>query len=182
MGRRPDLLSCFFKSRANVPVRERPSGFAAGKAAKRQACCGSNKHIRRKQQGFNWIMRICCLCKLNRGLQNLEFSRKGNEFILFASAKRTKKQPGLRPATSVQNSMDYVFFVLLPFFVPKPACVATRFFGCFEPVRKGCCTSDARLMFFENRMLYSKLTRRNVFKKGSCSLSLLRWEFVFAVC
>ena len=27
---------------------------------------------------------------------------KGNEFILFASAKRTKKQPGLRPATSVQ--------------------------------------------------------------------------------
>ena len=109
-------------------------------------------------------------------------SRKGDGFILFASAKRTKKQPGLRPATSVQNSMDYVFFVLLPFFVPKPACVATRFFGCFEPVRKGCCTSDARLMFFENRMLYSKLTRRNVFKKGSCSLSLLRWEFVFAVC
>ena len=34
---------------------------------------------------------------------------KGNEFILFASAKRTKKQPGLRPATSVQNSIDYVF-------------------------------------------------------------------------
>ena len=109
MGRRPDLLSCFFKSRANVPVRERPSGFAAGKAAKRQACCGSNKHIRRKQQGFNWIMRICCLCKLNRGLQNLEFSRKGNEFILVASAKRTKKQPGLRPATSVQNSMEKYF-------------------------------------------------------------------------
>ena len=34
---------------------------------------------------------------------------KGNGFILFASAKRTKKQPGLRPATSVQNSIDYVF-------------------------------------------------------------------------
>ena len=50
MGRRPDLLSCFFKSRANVPVRERPSGFAAGKAAKRQACCGSNKDIRRRRQ------------------------------------------------------------------------------------------------------------------------------------
>ena len=29
-------------------------------------------------------------------------SRKGDGFILFASAKRTKKQPGLRPATSVQ--------------------------------------------------------------------------------
>ncbi len=32
----------------------------------------------------------------------MESSRKGDGFILFASAKRTKKQPGLRPATSVQ--------------------------------------------------------------------------------
>ena len=39
----------------------------------------------------------------------MESSRKGDGFILFASAKRTKKQPGLRPATSVQNSIDYVF-------------------------------------------------------------------------
>ena len=36
-------------------------------------------------------------------------SRKGDGFILFASAKRTKKQPGLRPATSVQNSMEKYF-------------------------------------------------------------------------
>ncbi len=28
------VLSCFFKSRENVPVRERPSGSAVGKAAK----------------------------------------------------------------------------------------------------------------------------------------------------
>ena len=33
---------------------------------------------------------------------------KGNEFILFASAKRTKKQPGLRPATSVQIAGRYI--------------------------------------------------------------------------
>ena len=97
MGRRPALLSCFFKSRANVPVRERPSGFAAGKAAKRQACCGSNKHIRRKQQGFNWIMRICCLCKLNRGLQNLESSRK--ETVLFFSLLRKEPKVAQRVAT-----------------------------------------------------------------------------------
>ena len=64
----------------------------------------------------------------------------------------------LRPATSVQNSMDYVFFVLLPFFVPKPACVATRFFGCFEPVRKGYCSEDARLMFFGKGLPHCKLT------------------------
>ena len=42
------------------------------------------------------------LCELIRGLQNLESPCKGDGFILFASAKRTKKQPGLRPATSVQ--------------------------------------------------------------------------------
>ena len=36
-------------------------------------------------------------------------SRKGNGFILFASAKRTKKQPGLRPATSVQSSTEECF-------------------------------------------------------------------------
>jgi len=35
---------------------------------------------------------------------------KGKRFyVLFASAKRTKKQPGLRPATSVQNSMEKYF-------------------------------------------------------------------------
>ena len=35
---------------------------------------------------------------------------KGNGFILFASAKRTKKQPGLRPATSVQIAGRYSIF------------------------------------------------------------------------
>ena len=49
-------------------------------------------------------------------------------------------------------------------------------------MRKGCCTSDARLILFENGLLYCKLTGANVFKKGSCSLSWLRWEFIFAVC
>ena len=70
------------------------------------------------------------LCgELLRGLQNLEAPLhakraaptganfllvrkfpKGNEFILFASAKRTKKQPGLRPATPVQIAgRDSVF-------------------------------------------------------------------------
>ena len=66
---------------------------------------------------------------LNRGLQNLETPLhaqraaptganfllirkfpKGNGFILFASAKRTKKQPGLRPATSVQIAGRAIIF------------------------------------------------------------------------
>ena len=37
----------------------------------------------------------------------MESSRKEDGFILFASAKRTKKQPGLRPATSVQIAGRY---------------------------------------------------------------------------
>ena len=44
-------------------------------------------------KGFNWIVRGCCFCALIRGLQNLESSRKGNEFILFACTKRTKSTP-----------------------------------------------------------------------------------------
>ena len=59
-GRHPALLSCFFKSRANVPVRERPSGFAAGKAAQRQAIVATATKIAAaggreaaKRQGFN---------------------------------------------------------------------------------------------------------------------------------
>ena len=110
---------------------------------------------------------------------------KRNGFILFASTKRTgssRRAAALSTPGDGSKLYRLYFFVTFLAFVPKQAYGATRFFGCFEPVRKGCCGADARLMFFENRMLYSKLTRRNVFKKGSCSLSLLRWEFVFAVC
>ena len=42
------------------------------------------------------------LPRQGRAFHAMESSRKGDGFILFASAKRTKKQPGLRPATSVQ--------------------------------------------------------------------------------
>ena len=105
-------------------------------------------------------------------------------YVLFASTKRTgssRRAAALSTPGDGSKLYRLYFFVTFLAFVPKQAYGATRFFGCFEPVRKGCCGADARLMFFENRMLYSKLTRRNVFKKGSCSLSLLRWKFIFAV-
>ena len=68
-----------------------------------------------------------------------------------------------------------------PAFVPKPVYGTTRFFGCFEPLRKGYCSTDARLMFFENGMPHYKLAEANASEKGSCSLSLLRCEFKTAV-
>ena len=106
-----------------------------------------------------------------------------NVFILFASTKRTGSSPeGCDPLDSGDGSKLYrlCFFVILPALVPTPACGATHFFGCFEPVRKGCCSADARPLFFENGRLYSKLTGANAFKKGGCTLSLLLWKFVFA--
>ena len=77
------------------------------------------------------------------------------------------------------KTLSIIFFVTFPAFIPTPAYGATRFFGCFEPVRKGNCSTDARLILFENGLLYCKLTGANVFEKGGRSLSLLRWEFVF---
>ena len=99
--------------------------------------------------------------------------------------KEPKVAEGPRPSRLPENGSKLyriIFFVLLPSFVTKPVCGATRFFGCFEPVRKGSCSTDARLIFFENGLLYCKLTGANVFKNGSCSLSWLRWEFEILVC
>ena len=103
---------------------------------------------------------------LIQGLKNLESFPRGNGIILFACTKRTKSTPeGCDPLDSGDGSKLYglCFSVTLPTLVPKPVCGATRFFGCFEPVRKGSCSADARPLLFENGMLYSKLTGANVF-------------------
>ena len=87
-----------------------------GNAAAGGKCCGSNKDIaaeggytahgvccpgrdiavRRKKgfnwKGFNWFVRMCYLCVLIRGLQNLDAPCKGDVFTFFLRrAKRTKK-------------------------------------------------------------------------------------------
>ena len=101
---------------------------------------------------------------------------KRNGFILFASTKRTgssRRAAALSTPGDGSKLYRLYFFVTFPFFVPKPVYGATRFFGCFEPVRKGYCSADARPLFSENGLLYCKLTRANVFEKGGCSLSLL---------
>ena len=107
--------------------------------------------------------------------------RETDCYFLRRAKSNTKSTRG-KPCDLGSKLYRIIFFVLLPSLVPKPVCGATRFFGCFEPVRKGNYSADARLLLFENGMSYCKLTVANVFKKGSCSLLLLRWEFVFAVC
>ena len=142
--------------------------------------------FRTAEKGFNLPQRNRHLCALNRGLQNLESSRKGDVFTFFSLLRKEPKvaQRVATLGTPRDGSKLYrlYFFVIFPPSVPKPAYGATRFFGCFEPVRKGRCSADARPLLFENGKLYSKLTAANVFKKGNCSLSLLRWEFEILVC
>ena len=94
---------------------------------------------------------------------------KRNGFILFASTKRTGSSPeGCDPLDSGDGSKLYriVFFVIFPFFVPISVCGETHFFGCFEPVRKGCCTSDARPVLFGNGLPHCKLTEASYIQKG----------------
>ena len=101
--------------------------------------------------------------------KQVKCSRKGT--VLFFSLLRKEPKVAQRVATlwtPRDGSKLYriIFFVLLPSFVPTPVCGATRFFGCFEPVRKGYCTADARPLLFENELLYSKLTEASRIRKG----------------
>ena len=106
-----------------------------------------------------------------------EVPERGRFYVLFASTKRTQSS---RRAAALSTPGDgsklyrLYFFVTFPALVPKPVCGATLFFGGFEPVRKDSCSADARPLFFENGLPLCKLTGANVFKKGSCTLSLLR--------
>ena len=115
-----------------------------------------------------------------------EMFPKGNGFTFFSLLRKERGvAEGPRPSRLPENGSKLYrlcFFVTFPALVPKPVYGATHFFGCFEPVRKGYCSADARPLFFENGMPYCKLTGADVFEKGNCTLSLLRWEFVFAVC
>ena len=40
-------------------------------------CRRQPKKAAKRQEGFNWIVRGCCLCVLHRGLQNLDAPLKG---------------------------------------------------------------------------------------------------------
>ena len=165
----PRILSCFFQKQGNAAKRPRIVA-----AATKIAATGGRK--------------ARCACCPDRGkLSACQKVPERETFFTFFSLlrKEPKVAEGPRPSRLPENGSKLyriIFFVTFPTFVPKPVYSATRFFECFEPVRKGCCTSDARPLFFESGIPHCKLTGANVFEKGSCSLSLLRWEFVFAVC
>ena len=99
---------------------------------------------------------------------------KGKRIVTFCGVQKVTQKARGTPSCDLGSKLyGKIFFVAFPAFVPKPVYGTTRFFGCFEPVRKGYCSTDARLMFFESGMPHYKLTEANVSEKGSCSLSLL---------
>ena len=193
------ILSCFFKSRTKCSRQGTSERLGRRKAAKRPVryrLCGElirglqNLETPCKGDDFTFFLLLqkepkSMLPRQGQTSCLSGSSRKGT--VLFFSLLRKERGVAQRVATlwtPRDGSKLYrlYFFVTFPTFVPKPVCGATRFFGCFEPVRKGYCSADARLLFFEKGLLYCKLTAANVFKKGSCSLSLLRWKLKIVVC
>ena len=123
-----------------------------------------------KRQGFNLVCVIPPLqCADSRFAKPRKFP-KGNGFTFFSLLRKEPKvAEGPRPSRLPENGSKLYrlyFFVTFPALVPKPVYGATRFFGCFEPVRKGYCSADARLIFFENGLLYCKLTGACRIRKG----------------
>ena len=152
-------------------LRRAASRFAKPRSFIARAACFLGRGRRPDAPGnaAKRLARYRHLCERNRGLQNLISSRKGT--VLFFSLLRKEPKVAQRVATlwtPRDGSKLYrlCFFVTFPVFVPKPICGATRFFGCFEPVRKGCCSADARPLFFENRKPHYKLTGASHIRKG----------------
>ena len=91
----------------------------------------------------------------------MESFRKGTGLFFSLLRKERGVAEGPRPSRLPENGSKLYglcFFVTFPAFIFKPAYGATRFFGCFEPVRKGRCSADARPLLSETGMSYCKLT------------------------
>ena len=173
-------------------------------------------------KGFNWVVQICCLCALIRGLQNLEapfgkgfnccgaklrlrcadsrFAKpwkfpKGRRFYSFCVVqKEPKSTPEVcEPLDSGDDSKLCRKWFCRNFrrHVTKPVLPTKRRRKGFESVRKGYRSADARLIFFENGLLYCKLTVASGIRKGllhvsfgavgSCCRSALRKSFSLSV-
>ena len=159
------------KSPCRTLIRGLHNLDAPCKGVKARAACFLGRRpmdFRTAKKGFNWPVRNRRCSMLIRGLRNLDAPYE-ERFYSFRFYEKNGEQPReLRPSglrrrfKTLQNS----FFVTFPTFVPNPACGATHFFGCFEPVRKGCCTSDARPVLFGNGLPHCKLTEASYIQKG----------------
>ena len=75
--------------------------------------------------------------ELNRGLENLETPGKGVRIVTFCVVQKvTKKHAGLRPATSIQSSVEEDFSKVFQRHEPKPFFRTKRRRKGFESVRR----------------------------------------------
>ena len=112
--------------------------------------CEQGDHVSRRKGA---IARTAC-CP-DRGMLSMQWKVSEREmgcYFLRRAKSNTKSTRG-KPCDPGSKLYGKIFFVTFLTFVPKPVYGATRFFGCFEPVRKGYCSADARPLFFENGML-----------------------------
>ena len=148
MGRRPALLSCF---------------FGRGRRPDAPFVLLLKKQVKCSRKGT--VLRSFCFCKKNqkargaccpdRGMLSMQWKvpQRETRCYFLRCAKSNAKSTRGKPCDLGSKLCRLCFFVTFPALVPKPVCGATRFFGCFEPVQKGCCSTDARPLFFENGML-----------------------------
>ena len=160
--RRPVFCPAFLKS------RERLSGFAAGKAAKRRTDSRFAKP-RISLQGRRFYS--FCFCKKNqkaaaRTCKKLPVA----SFCASETAETGRIANGCEQGDHVSRSRQ----VLRPWFKAlqrnafyrncSGSCLK-QFLG-FEPVQKGCCTSDARPMFFRKWDIALQAHRGECIRKG----------------
>ena len=115
--------------------------------------------------------------------------------MLFAPGKKHQKAhqrfANLWTPGTIQSSAEKDLSRVFRRLVLKPVLSAKRRCKGFESVRKGFRSADARLMFFENGLLYSKLTVASDIQKGlllvsfgavgNCSRGALRKSFSLSV-
>ena len=106
-------------------------------------------------------VRSCHCGGLNRGLLNLGASCERDVFRAFRLYEKNQKYTrGLR-TSGLRGRFKALPEVILQNFrrhVSKPVLPAKRRRKGFESVRKGYRSADARPMFFEKQLFYSKLT------------------------
>ena len=131
----------------------------------------------KRRKDLIWSVRYRHLCELIRGLQNLDIFRKGNVFILFACTKRTQSTPeGCDPLDSGDGSKLYGLFFSWYFQLSSLYQYMVR--PTFSDVLNRCerdAVHQTQDRCFSEMGYHTASSQRQVtFKKGSCTLSLLR--------
>ena len=75
-----------------------------------RAANSRQRHRRKAEKGFNWIVRSCCLCALIRGLQNLGAPLKGFNCCGAKLRLRCADSRFEKPRNFLQRRRFYVLF------------------------------------------------------------------------